>query len=44
MQLAGPDDSHILELPETAVAKETRNVVYDLVQENAKRGVTRQSS
>jgi trigger factor len=30
------------ELPETAVAKETRNVVYDLVQENARRGVPRQ--
>jgi trigger factor len=30
------------ELPETAVAQETRNVVYDLVQENAKRGVPRQ--
>jgi trigger factor len=30
------------ELPETAVAHETRNVVYDLVQENAKRGVPRQ--
>jgi trigger factor len=30
------------ELPETAVAQETRNVVYDLVQENAKRGVSRQ--
>lgn len=30
------------ELPETAVARETRNVVYDLVQENAKRGVPRQ--
>jgi trigger factor len=29
------------ELPETAVAHETRNVVYDLVQENAKRGITR---
>jgi trigger factor len=29
------------ELPETAVAHETRNVVYDLVQENAKRGVSR---
>ncbi|HWH72063.1 MAG TPA: trigger factor [Candidatus Sulfotelmatobacter sp.] len=29
------------ELPETAVARETRNVVYDLVQENAKRGVSR---
>ena len=30
------------DLPETAVARETRNVVYDLVQENAKRGVSRQ--
>lgn len=30
------------ELPEIAVAQETRNVVYDLVQENAKRGVSRQ--
>ncbi|HEY5909773.1 MAG TPA: trigger factor [Verrucomicrobiae bacterium] len=30
------------ELPETSVARETRNVVYDLVQENAKRGVSRQ--
>ena len=30
------------ELPETAVAKETRNVVYDLVQENAKRGIPRE--
>lgn len=29
------------DLPETAVANETRNVVYDLVQENAKRGVPR---
>lgn len=29
------------ELPETAVAHETRNVVYDIVQENAKRGVSR---
>ena len=29
------------ELPESAVASETRNVVYDLVQENAKRGVSR---
>jgi trigger factor len=29
------------ELPETAVARETRNVVYDIVQENAKRGVSR---
>ncbi len=31
------------ELPESSVAKETRHVVYNLVQENAKRGVTRQS-
>lgn len=30
------------ELPETAVSRETRNVVYDLVQENAKRGVPRE--
>jgi trigger factor len=30
------------ELPETAVAQETRNVVYDIVQENAKRGVSRE--
>jgi len=29
------------ELPESAVAQETRNVVYDIVQENAKRGVSR---
>jgi trigger factor len=29
------------ELPETAVAAETRNVVYDLVRENTKRGVPR---
>jgi trigger factor len=29
------------ELPETAVAMETRNVVYDIVQENAKRGISR---
>src|SRR5215475_11781102 len=29
------------ELPETAVKQETRNVVYDLVQENSKRGVSR---
>ena len=28
------------ELPESAVAQETRNVVYDIVQENAKRGVS----
>ena len=29
------------ELPETAVSQETRNVVYDIVQENQKRGVKR---
>jgi trigger factor len=29
------------DLPESAVAQETRNVVYDLVNENAKRGVSR---
>jgi trigger factor len=29
------------ELPETALAHETRNVVYDLVRENTKRGVSR---
>jgi trigger factor len=31
------------ELPETSVAQETRNVVYDIVQENAKRGVSRET-
>ena len=31
------------ELPETSVAHETRNVIYDLVQENAKRGVSRET-
>jgi trigger factor len=30
------------DLPETAVAHETRNVVYDLVRENSKRGVPRE--
>lgn len=30
------------DLPEGAVAQETRNVVYNLVSENAKRGVTRE--
>jgi trigger factor len=30
------------ELPETAVARETKNVVYELVQANAKRGVSRE--
>jgi trigger factor len=29
------------ELPETAVAQETRNVVYDIVRENQKRGISR---
>ena len=29
------------DLPETAVAQETRNVVYNLVRENTKRGVSR---
>jgi trigger factor len=31
------------ELPESAVAAETRNVVYDIVQENTKRGIPRQA-
>jgi len=31
------------DLPEVAVARETRNVVYDLVQENTRRGVPRQA-
>jgi trigger factor len=31
------------DLPETAVAQETRHVVYDLVQQNAKRGVSRET-
>ena len=30
------------ELPESAVAQETRNVVYDLVRENQKRGIPRE--
>jgi trigger factor len=30
------------ELPETTVAQETRNVVYDLVRENQKRGISRE--
>src|SRR5262249_49729496 len=29
--------------PESALASETRNVVYELVQENSKRGVSRQT-
>jgi trigger factor len=31
------------DLPESAVASETRNVVYDIVNENARRGVSRDS-
>jgi len=31
----------IFDLPASAVAQETRNVVYDIVQENAKRGISR---
>ena len=31
------------ELPESAVANETRNVVYDIVQENTKRGISREA-
>lgn len=30
------------DLPESAVAQETRNVVYDIVRENTKRGITRE--
>jgi trigger factor len=30
------------DLPETAVAQETRNVVYDIVRENSKRGIPRE--
>jgi len=30
------------DLPETAVAQETRNAVYDIVRQNTKRGVTRE--
>jgi trigger factor len=30
------------DLPETAVAQETRNVVYDIVHENQKRGISRE--
>jgi len=30
------------ELPESAVAHETRNVVYDIVRENTKRGISRE--
>jgi trigger factor len=31
------------DLPESSVAQETRNVVYDIVQENAKRGIRRET-
>jgi trigger factor len=30
------------ELPETAVAHETRSIIYDIVQENTKRGIPRE--
>ena len=30
------------DLPETAVANETRNVVYDLVRQNTQRGISRE--
>ena len=33
----------VFELPETAVAHETRNVVYDLVRQNSQRGVKREA-
>ncbi len=36
-------DRVMFELPESAVAHETRNVVYDLVRENSQRGVTRET-
>jgi trigger factor len=35
-------DRVTFDLPETAVANETRNVVYDIVQENQKRGVPKE--
>ena len=35
-------DKVAFDLPETAVAQETRNVVFDLVQQNTKRGVARE--
>ncbi|MGO8766164.1 MAG: trigger factor [Limisphaerales bacterium] len=31
------------DLPETAVAQETRNVVYDIVRENSQRGISREA-
>ncbi|HEX5397584.1 MAG TPA: trigger factor [Verrucomicrobiae bacterium] len=36
-------DRVMFELPETAVAHETRNVVYDLVRQNSQRGVKRET-
>jgi trigger factor len=36
-------DRVMFELPESAVAHETRNVVYDIVRENSQRGVTREA-
>jgi trigger factor len=36
-------DRVVFELPESAVAHETRNVVYDLVRENSQRGVKRET-
>lgn len=36
-------DRVMFDLPETAVAHETRNVVYDLVRENSQRGVKREA-
>ena len=35
-------DRTSFDLPETAVAQETRNVVYEIVQENQKRGASRE--
>jgi len=35
-------DRVTFDLPETSVAHETRNVVYDIVRENTKRGVSRE--
>ena len=36
-------DRVVFDLPESAVAHETRNVVYDLVRENSQRGVKRET-
>ena len=35
-------DKVTFDLPETAVANETRNVVYDLVRQNTQRGISRE--